>query len=106
MGFDGRAKNMTATAQKVSRPVTWKAIRYSPVAAAEGRAAVETYTVLFGRDGEPERGIVIGRLATGERFLAETPDDTALLEAIVAREMVGAEGKVSQVDGHHRFDPA
>ena len=27
------------------------------------------------------------------------------IEAMVAREMVGAEGKVSQVDGHNRFDP-
>jgi len=78
----------------------------SPVVAAEGRAAVETYTVVFGRGGEPERGIVIGRLASGERFLADTPNDATLLEDIVAREMVGAGGKVSRVNDRNRFDPA
>ena len=47
----------------------------SPTFAAEanGPATVETYTVVFDREGEPELGIVIGRLADGTRFIANTP---------------------------------
>lgn len=37
---------------------------------AEGAAVVETYTVQFARDGSPENGFVVGRLTTGERFVA------------------------------------
>ena len=55
---------------------------------ADGAGVVETYTVVHGREG-PERGIVIGRLEDGRRFLANTPDDRALLEAFVAREELG-----------------
>ncbi len=35
------------------------------VGQAEGDATVETYTVVFNREGEPEQGIVIGRLNGG-----------------------------------------
>ena len=76
------------------------------VARAEGRASVETYTVIFERGGEPGRGIVIGRLESGERFIANTPNDVALLEAIVGREMIGTRGKVTHADGLNRFDPS
>lgn len=77
-----------------------------PIAArADGPASVETYTVLFGRGGDPERGIVIGRLDSGERFLANTPQDTALLTEIMTREWVGATGRVVHANGHNRFDP-
>ncbi len=58
---------------------------------AEGPATVETYTVAYGRDG-PERGIVIGRLEDGRRFLANTPPDGALLQTMTEREFVGAKG--------------
>ena len=40
---------------------------------ANGAATVETYTVCFNRDGEPELGIVVGRLEDGSRFFANTP---------------------------------
>jgi acetyl-CoA C-acetyltransferase len=73
--------------------------------AAQGGATVETYTVLYGRDGAPERGIVIGRLDAGGRFIANTPDDRALLERFVAVENVGRSGRVSTRDGRNCFDP-
>jgi acetyl-CoA C-acetyltransferase len=74
---------------------------------ASGKASVETYTVLYGRDGEPERGIIVGRLAgDGPRFIANTPDDRDALERFASVENVGREGAVSVHDGRNRFEPA
>jgi acetyl-CoA C-acetyltransferase len=72
---------------------------------ANGPGTIETYTVVFDREGAPERGIVLGRLQDGRRFLANTPDDRSLLEAFVTAEEVGREGKLSHSDGLNRFDP-
>jgi acetyl-CoA C-acetyltransferase len=69
-----------------------------------GAATVETYTVVFNRDGAPEQGIVIGRLADARRFIANTPADRATLEAMTQRECVGAAGRVSAgEDGRNVF---
>jgi hypothetical protein len=66
---------------------------------AEGPASVESYTVQFNREGEPEQGIIIGRLGYGEkpgaRFIANTPPDTDLLWAMTREEFIGASGQVS-----------
>ena len=76
------------------------------VAEAAGRAVVETYTVLYDREGAPVRGIVLGRQADGQRFLANTPEDRSLLEAFVATEEIGREGTLFHRDGSNVFDPA
>jgi acetyl-CoA C-acetyltransferase len=73
---------------------------------ASGRATVETYTVTYDREGAPERGIVVGRLLDGRRFLAHTPGERALLEEFVAREGVGRGGVVSHEGGRNIFTPA
>jgi acetyl-CoA C-acetyltransferase len=73
---------------------------------AEGSATIEAYTVLYDRDGGPARGIAIGRTGEGRRFVANTPDDRALLEAFVAVENVGRSGRVRARDGHNIFEPA
>jgi acetyl-CoA C-acetyltransferase len=74
--------------------------------AADGAAVVETYTVLYGRDGAPERGIVIGRLDDdGTRFIANTSSDREDLEQFVAVENVGRSGKVSVRDNRNHFEP-
>jgi acetyl-CoA C-acetyltransferase len=70
-----------------------------------GPATLETYTVLHDRDGAPMRGLVIGRLDDGSRFLADTPDDPAVLQGLVTREAVGLRGRVTTTDGAGRFDP-
>jgi acetyl-CoA C-acetyltransferase len=70
----------------------------------QGSATIETYTVLHGRQG-PERGLVIGRLADGTRFVANTPDDAATLQEMVSREMLGSKGTVSGRDGRNIFIP-
>ncbi len=66
---------------------------------AEGPASVETYTVQFNREGEPELGIVVGRLGDGEkpgaRFIANTPSDSDLLQQMTQEEFVGVSGRVS-----------
>jgi acetyl-CoA C-acetyltransferase len=72
---------------------------------AGGAATLETYTLLYGRDGAPERGIAIGRLDDGSRFLANTPDERDVLERFAAVENVGRRGVVSSRDGHNRFEP-
>lgn len=79
----------------------------SPEVAEEpaGPATIETYTVVHGREGEPIRGIVIGRLDDGRRFLANTPDDRAVLEALTTREGVGVRGRVTPGETN-RFEPA
>jgi len=72
----------------------------------DGDATVETYTVVFNRDGAPELGIVIGRTPDGARFLANTPPDRRTLESMTKREMVGAKGRVAQADdGRNIFTP-
>jgi acetyl-CoA C-acetyltransferase len=71
----------------------------------QGAATVETYTVLFGRAG-PERGLVIGRLADGTRFIANTPDDEATLREMVERDMLDAPGSVSSREGVNLFTPS
>jgi acetyl-CoA C-acetyltransferase len=76
------------------------------VSECSGRGRVEAYTVSYDREGAPRRGIVLGRLESGERFVANTPQDRALLEAIVARELCGAPGKVECRDGLGCFTPA
>jgi hypothetical protein len=65
---------------------------------ARGEAIVETYTVEFGRDGQPLRGHVVGRLkATGERFLANHGDETTLSQMAGRKgEIVGKTGYVWQ----------
>ena len=64
------------------------------VAEANGPATVETYTVIFDRAGEPEQGIVIGRLGDGSRFIANTPAEPALLWSMTKEEFVGRQGRV------------
>jgi len=69
----------------------------SPVLAPEanGEAVVETYTVAFGREGEPEQAIVIGRLTDGARFVANTPPDAEQMWSLTREEFAGRPGRVS-----------
>jgi acetyl-CoA C-acetyltransferase len=62
---------------------------------ANGAATIETYTVAFNREGEPEQAIVVGRLGTGERFFANTDADAALMWQMTREEFVGRTGAVA-----------
>jgi acetyl-CoA C-acetyltransferase len=72
---------------------------------ARGPARIVSYTVVYDREGAPLRGIVVGDLAAGGRFLAHAPDERALLEELVAREGVGRTGRVAPRDGRNVFVP-
>lgn len=71
---------------------------------ADGAGTIETYTVMHDRAG-PSYAILFGRLGDGRRFIANTPEDRALLAAMVATDMIGATGKVTSHDGRNVFVP-
>jgi acetyl-CoA C-acetyltransferase len=73
---------------------------------AAGSATIETYTVVHGRDGGPERGVVIGRLADRRRFLAVLPRERLVLEAMERSEQIGRAGTVRRDGRVNVFDPA
>ncbi|HKL61807.1 MAG TPA: acetyl-CoA acetyltransferase [Woeseiaceae bacterium] len=73
--------------------------------APAGQGTVETYTVVFGREGAA-RGIVIGRLEeNGARFIANTPNDPALLTRMVEEEFLERGGTVAAGDVVNTFTP-
>jgi acetyl-CoA C-acetyltransferase len=56
---------------------------------ADGRATIESYTVVYGKTG-PSYGIVVGRLPGAERFLANTQDgDDETLRELIDTEPLG-----------------
>lgn len=70
-----------------------------------GRATIETYTVMHGKTG-PEFSVVIGRLdETGQRFLANTSTEPAVLGDLQERESLGRPGIVRSQDGCNVFVP-
>jgi acetyl-CoA C-acetyltransferase len=69
-----------------------------------GKASIETYTVMHDREG-PAFAILYGRLEDGRRFVANTPDDHALLEDMTRHDYLAASGTVSSVDGQNSFAP-
>jgi acetyl-CoA C-acetyltransferase len=77
-----------------------------PAVAHEPSASgtIETYTVIHDRDGTPMRGIIIGRLDDGRRFLANTASDRAVLESLMTREAIGRHGTVTHRDGSNHFE--
>jgi acetyl-CoA C-acetyltransferase len=74
------------------------------VAEAEGRASVESYTVMHERAG-PAYAILYGRLDDGRRFIANAPDDKGLLADMVAEDFMGAKGRVRSSGGRNIFVP-
>ncbi len=71
---------------------------------AEGPATVETYTVEHDRAGLPSNAIVVGRLATGERFFARATRE--ILADLEREEFVGRRGRVRNADGLNLFEHA
>jgi acetyl-CoA C-acetyltransferase len=65
------------------------------VACHTGPAVLETFTVLYGRDGLPTHGVVIARATSGERFMARVDrSEAATMRALLDldRSPVGASG--------------
>ncbi len=73
--------------------------------APAGAAEIETYAVMFDRKG-PSFAILFGRQSDGRRFIANTPDDPALLQDMTERDYLQAKGKVAVGDdGRAIFTP-
>ena len=72
----------------------------------QGTATIETYTVMHGKGG-PEFAVIFGRLhATGQRFIANLPDDPAGLWELQNRDSLGRPGRVHRAaDGRNLFIP-
>jgi acetyl-CoA C-acetyltransferase len=70
---------------------------------ADGPSRVDSYTVLHDRAGDPELGIIIGRLSAGPRFVANVVD-RGTLDVLVSEEIVGRPGIVSAGEGVNRFE--
>lgn len=73
---------------------------------ADGPGRIESYTVMHDRDDRPLQGIVIGRLRDGRRFVANTPDEPALLAAMAEEEFLHREGRVQPRGRNNVFVPA
>jgi len=70
-----------------------------------GTGTIETYCVTYGKDA-PERGYILGRLdSTGDRFVAMTPDDPALVADMLTREQLGRRVSVFELGGRNVFRP-
>lgn len=67
-----------------------------------GPAKVETYTVVLDRRGK-RFGIVVGRDANDNRFLAHTPDDDATLDWMMREEIIGQTGMVTSGEATNLF---
>jgi acetyl-CoA C-acetyltransferase len=75
------------------------------VESASGPATVESYTVMHGKSG-PEFSVVIGRLnQTGQRFLANTTTEPAVLADLQTRESLNRPGQVITENGRNVFIP-
>ncbi|KAM3471695.1 hypothetical protein MY5147_005696 [Beauveria neobassiana] len=71
---------------------------------ATGPATIETYTIEYDRSGVPNLGLIVGKLKTGERFLANHGDD-ATLQRLAQRsvEHIGEAGVVRKEDERNLF---
>jgi acetyl-CoA C-acetyltransferase len=70
-----------------------------------GKGTIETFTLIYGKDGKPATGVVIGRLqADNSRFIAVNQDgDTATLEKMAANDPLGASIEVTATEKANRF---
>ncbi|MES0875377.1 acetyl-CoA acetyltransferase [Sinimarinibacterium thermocellulolyticum] len=69
----------------------------------EGEATVETFTVLYDRQMQPDFGAVIARTPIGERLLARVPAgdrDTINWLTAPGRSPIGSHGRVQKLDEH------
>ena len=70
------------------------------------RNGLKTYTVEYGRDNNPVRGYVVGRLdSNGHRFIANHADEKTLSELCSQEaEQIGKRGRVTTLeDGRNIF---
>lgn len=65
------------------------------VEVAAGAGRLETYTVIYGRDQRPERGLLYGRTDEGLRFVANSVADEQTFQRLTHENRVGARVSLS-----------
>ena len=71
-----------------------------------GMGTIETYTVNFGKNNEPEKGLIIGRDERGERFIANTAKDREMLrELCEGNGAIGRTGTIARKGKLNIFTP-
>lgn len=91
----GGFRRLDVQAEVAAEPTTRALVSY------EGSATAESWTVVYGRGGDPERGFLAARTATGERTLAVTTGDEDL--ARLAKDDVAGQRVAIASDGLFRF---
>ncbi|HTU64140.1 MAG TPA: hypothetical protein VMF89_37000, partial [Polyangiales bacterium] len=104
--FGSEPPSQPMAAKNFAEPKAVGSAPLAVVAQASGRGRVEAYTITYDREGTPQRGIVVGRTDSGQRFLANTPSERTFLESIAEHELCGVEGRVQVMDGIGKFEPA
>ncbi|MFT5656318.1 MAG: hypothetical protein ACI9XU_002045, partial [Arenicella sp.] len=61
---------------------------------ASGKCKIETFTVIFDKDNNPKRSIVICRLENGDRFIGRTSSDSDVLNELMGGEAIGRSASV------------
>ena len=70
-----------------------------------GTGTIETYCVSYGKEA-PERGYILGRLdASGDRFVAMTPDEPAIVADMLTKEQLGRKVTLGDSGGRNVFRP-
>jgi acetyl-CoA C-acetyltransferase len=67
-----------------------------------GNAKIIAYTVAYQKT-DPVRGILIGELNNGERFVANTKSDAETFARMITEDLVGIEGEVTQENSLNIF---
>lgn len=92
-----RSFNFHADADSARDPIPTLAEEYA------GSATIETYTVLYRRDGSVRVGVIVARSPAGERVLAHVPPEDMQILAFLTdgtAEPVGASGHVRREGAH------
>lgn len=118
VGANGGFLSKYATGIYSTRPAAFKVYDSKPLQAEHnampapaftetpsGEATIETFTMIYNRDGSPGLGVIIGRLKEGNvRFLASTEKgDSETASQMVDREPLGATVFVTTTDQGNRF---
>ncbi len=71
---------------------------------ATGKAQLETFTVLYSKDNQPRKSILVAALENGRRCLATTSQSAEVLESLISAEEFRIEGEIVKVNDKNVFE--
>ena len=93
-GKDRPAKSRLETNYaNIQEKIDAEALPY-PLNEAHGRITIEAYTFIYDRQGQIERGIVIGHMEDGKRALAHIDSESILIKDVEQQDLVGKTYKI------------